>query len=450
MLLCIIAGFLAGPLRKVIPGQPVSLVVLVGGLVAAVFGGFISQYGSFRLKHLGPLYTVLKTPATLFVAWLAYEALISYVRYGSPILVGIGLLSYLAPVPAFFIAYYYGLRPENIVRFIKLYLFCAVLMLSGIYLSYFGVDWSILQEVGSGVRIYMPGGIMKSFPGFLRSTEVAAWHSAAAICLLLILVVSGMVRWPRLVVSGLILLLLVAGLMTGRRKMLMEVLIFSGFYGALLMWFRKEAGRMVVIGLLIGAILAGVSVFGMADSAQVAGLNPYVHRGKTVFGDAEDRFTRLGLGTVGWALRGYGVLGGGLGVASQGGQHFGGGGRRFGGAGEGGLGKITAELGLPGLVLAFWMMVNLSKYLWRMMHLLSSKNSVLVPLWYGLIAFLAANIPLFIVATQVFGDLFILLLLGWLFGFSAAISRLILTDSPQETASCPRQVGEAKEHTCKA
>ena len=47
-------------------------------------------------------------------------------------------------------------------------------------------------------------------------------------------------------------------------------------------------------------------------------------------------------------------------------------------------------------------------------------------MWYGLVAFMAANIPLFVVATQVFGDLFVLLILGWIFGFTVAIHRVIV------------------------
>jgi hypothetical protein len=426
MLLCIVAGFLAGPLRKIIPGQPVYMVVMVGAFVAAVIAGFFVRHGSFRLRHLGSMYGALKIPVGLFLGWLCFEAVVSLVRYQSLTLVGIGLLSYLAPLPAFLLAYYFGLNKKSIIRFIKFYVLCAVLMLSGIYLSYFGIDWPVLKEIGSGVKIYVPGGVLDSYPGFFRSTEIAAWHAAGAICLLLTLIVSRGLRWPGLIVAALLLALLVAGFMTGRRKMLMEVVIFACFYGVLLTWFKKGVGRIVVIGLLMGGILGFVGLFGLNESSSVAGLNPYLHRGKTVFEDAESRFTQLGLESVGWAIQGYGIWGGGLGVASQGGQHFGGGAARFGGAGEGGLGKITAELGVPGLILFLWVLASLVHYLFRMIYILSAKKSPLVSLWYGLIAFLAANIPVFIVATQVFGDLFVLLLLGWIFGFAMAIYRVII------------------------
>ena len=429
MLLCIVAGVLADPIRKVLPGQPVYCVVVVGIFVGAVLAGFISRYGSIKLKHLGPLYAAVKTPALLFVLWLGVEALLSYVRYGSPVLIGIGLLSYLAPVPAFLLAYYFGLFPRNLVRFLKVYVLCSMLMLSGVYLSYLGVDWPVLEEVGTGLTIYIPGGILDAFPGFFRSTEIAAWHAGATVCLLLVLVVSGCVRWPRILIAGLVLLLLVAGVLTGRRKMIMEVVIFVCLYSGLLLWFRRGAGRMVLISLLMAGLLAFAGMFGLDNSSTVDRLDPYLQRGTTVFEDAGERFTKLGFNTIQWATRGYGLFGGGLGVASQGGQHFGGGAKRFGGAGEGGLGKITAELGLPGLFLAVWIAVRLLIFQWQMLRMMSAQWTPLVVLWYGLLAFLAANVPMFIVASQAFGDVFILLILGWIFGFTVAISRVTVVSA---------------------
>lgn len=426
MLVSIAAGFLADPMRKLIPGEPVYMVVLVGVFVAVVIFGFYVKQGRFRLVHLGPMYGTMKVPVMLFLGWLVLQSLVSLVRYGSPVLVGIGLLSYLAPIPGFLIAYYYGLNPNNIIRFLKFYVIFAMVMLSGIFLSYYGYEWEVLKEVGTGVLIYIPGGILDSYPGFLRSTEGAAWHAAAAISLILVLVISRQLRWPKIVVAGVILALLVAGLMTGRRKMLMEVVIFVSFYGVLLAWFRQGASRLILIGILIVGLVGVVGTFEVSDSSQTARFDPYLQRGSTVFGDADERFTNLGLNTVVWAIRTQGVLGGGLGVASQGAQHFGGGAARFGGAGEGGLGKIVSELGLPGLFFVVWIALALFTYLWRMTRQMSRYDSPMVNVFYGLIAFLGANVPLFIVATQVFGDLFVLLLLGWLLGFAVAISQVVM------------------------
>ncbi|MCZ6675190.1 MAG: hypothetical protein O7C75_19825 [Verrucomicrobia bacterium] len=429
MLICVLVGFLSDVVRKVTPDQPVYFVVVVGVFVGAVAVGFIRQYGLVNVTNIRVLRGAVRVPLILFLIWLAFEAFVSLGRYGNFALVGIGLLSYLAPVPGFLIAYYYGLRVQSAVRFIKFYVICALLMLSGIFLSFSGFEAPLLEEVGSGVLIHVPGGVLESYPGFLRSTEGAAWHAAAAISLILVLAISGVVRWPRLVFVILVILLLSVGLMTGRRKMLMEVLIFAGIYGTLLFAYRREIGRMMVIGSIMAGVLGVVGALGVLDSstAERQRFDVYVERGATVFGDADDRFAELGLGSIGWALDGYGFFGGGLGVASQGGQHFGGGADRYGGAGEGGLGKIVAELGVPGLVLVFWIVGALLFYLGRLIPEIARLDDPIVPFFLGVVAFLGANIPLFIVATQIFGDLFVLLILGWIFGFSMAISEVVLS-----------------------
>jgi hypothetical protein len=91
------------------------------------------------------------------------------------------------------------------------------------------------------------------------------------------------------------------------------------------------------------------------------------------------------------------------------------------------LGKIVAELGVPGLVLVFWIVGALLLHLGRLIPAVARLDNPIVPFFLGLVAFLGANIPLFIVATQIFGDLFVLLILGWIFGFSMAISDVALT-----------------------
>jgi hypothetical protein len=443
MLTCISVGFLADTARKITPDQPVYFTVIICVFVGAVTAGFIQRYGFARFVDIKILKEPIRIPIALFIVWLFVESISSFTHYGSIALVGIGLLSYLAPIPGFLLAYYYGLRVRYSIRFVKMYILFACVMLSGIFLSFFGVGSPLLDEIGTGVLIYIPGGVLDSFPGFLRSTEGAAWHAATAISLILVLTVSGVVRWPKMLVAIMIVVLISAGLLTGRRKMLMEVLIFAGIYGTLLLLYSREAGRMMVIGAMMAALLGIVGAFNLTDnpSRQSQRFDAYVARGATVFDEAEDRFSKLGLGSVVWALEGYGFFGGGVGVASQGAQHFGGGAGRFGGAGEGGLGKIAAELGVPGLVLIAWIVGALFVYLRGLITRVARVDNPIVPMFLGLIAFLAANVPLFIVATQIFGDPFVLLILGWLLGFSIAAAQVVLS---VEEGRAQRLIGTAK------
>jgi hypothetical protein len=90
-------------------------------------------------------------------------------------------------------------------------------------------------------------------------------------------------------------------------------------------------------------------------------------------------------------------FGAGLGVGTQGTQHFGGGGE---GAAEGGLGKITLELGVPGLFIMGWVAISLVRYLWRIMRVASRHSQRIAQISFGLFSFLVANAAAFSVATQ--------------------------------------------------
>ena len=440
MLVCIAVGFLADTARKIIPGEPVYMVIVVGVFFGIVIFSYYTQYGGIQVKNISMWRNNIKVLFGLFFSWLFYQAIISFYIYGSPIIIGISLLSYLAPIPAFLIAYYYGFKVTDINRFMKFYVFFAILMLSGIYLSYIGYDWNVLKEVGAGVKIYVPGKVLDAYPGFLRSTEGAAWHAATAICMLIVLMVSRQTRWPKILVAAIILLLIGAGLLTGRRKMLMTIIIFAGFYWVLLFYFKRGASKIMIILILMTGMV-GMNVILKEDKRSTFYVSdefdPYMQRGATVFEDVGTR-SMMGIHAAGWAIYRFGVLGGGLGVASQGAQHFGGGSGRFGGAGEGGLGKITAELGLPGLFLVFLIFGAILFNTWQNMKKIARYDSPLVPLYYGLVAFLAANIPAFLVATQIFGDLFVLLMLGWTFGLAVSVSDVIVRTSERDVSAIER------------
>jgi hypothetical protein len=122
-----------------------------------------------------------------------------------------------------------------------------------------------------------------------------------------------------------------------------------------------------------------------------------------------------------WAMDGYGWMGGGLGIGSQGAQHFG---AEPSGAAEGGLGKLTVELGVPGLFLIAWVLWRGLRFVSRILALLSKHSPKHANFAYGLVAFLVSNLAAFSIATQAYADMFILLTLGWALGFLIALPSL--------------------------
>ena len=269
-------------------------------------------------------------------------------------------------------------------------------------------------------------GIFIPHSGIFRASEIAAWHAMTCACfIMLLLTVRRINFWTLSTAAILVGVLLGIGVLTGRRKIVVEVVVFASTYFLLWLVFRNGAARLG-IALTIVAVMGFVWLFSELSDRPAymdqdsLGYYRYVERTKTGFQDVPTRFVELGIAPITWAYDRFGFFGAGLGVGTQGTQQFGGGGD-IAGAAEGGLGKVTLELGIPGLFLMGWLGILVLKYLWQIMRAASSVSPRIAGLSYGLFSFLVANMAAFTVATQAYGDLFILLILSWTLGFLLAV-----------------------------
>ena len=441
----IIVAFLQDPARKLELDRPVYFTLLVGVVFATAY--LRAQVNTrFVPAQIPGWKHFLRTPFIVLLVLLAAQGANALVVYGKPVIVAIGALSYLAPLPALFAGYHFALKrgQTGIERWLIWYLVAALIVLPSIALEYAGIDWQILGDVGEGFQMFQEDAVLIAHSGFLRASETAAWHTATAVCVLLLLSSMRRISMKRIVaVVGIIVALLAIGILTGRRKIFVEIAIFISIYVSLLAFFGK-GGAKLAVGAIVGGLFSFVFVTWVVDDQASFRAGPddvryqrYAERTATVGYDMADRFVGLGLEPVQWAIQGHGWLGGGLGVASQGAQHFGGGADVFGGAGEGGLGKITAELGVPGLAIALWFGFASLRYGWHVLKFVSERSTTVARLAYGLVAFLVANLAVFFVATQLFGDLFVLLLLGLVAGFFLATP--VLAEREQAQRNAPRE-----------
>jgi hypothetical protein len=274
------------------------------------------------------------------------------------------------------------------------------------------------------------GAQLSSYSGIFRASEVAAWHAAAVICFTAILVMTRRMTSMKWVLATMLALTVVAlGMITGRRKFLVEILVFVSAYATLLVYFGRGA-KLAVASALVGllAYLAFVIWVPNDPSDRIAASGRgeeyanYVSRTKGVFGDIPERFAELGVAPISWAYNQYGLLGGGLGIGSQGAQQFGGVAQ---GAAEGGLGKIWLELGAPGFVIVVWLALAFTRHIWNLLKFVNARSKPLSHIAFGLVGFLLANIAAFAVATQVYADVFVLILLGTALGALLAMPVLV-------------------------
>jgi hypothetical protein len=433
VLMCVVVGFLQDPLRKIMPNEPVYFTALVGGALAVTFLG--ARFHNVRLsfKPIHAWNSVLRTPLALFIGLVLIQSVAGFIRTGSAIVAAIGTVAYLAPLPAILIGYQFSRTDRDVQKFIALYVVFSVLMVSGVYLSYAGYAWQSLKQVGEGLTIYDPTlGKIVLHSGFLRSPEIAAWHGASAACLLVLMSIA--VRRKailRCAAGSLVLFVIGALVFTGRRKFLVEVVLFIAIYGTLLLWFSKRIRSTVLWRSLLlaagGLAVALMAYASISSDEYYEQIRPYYQRGLMVQGEAGSRLSNNTFESFQYVIARNGVLGSGAGTGSQGSQYFRGEDDIVGGAAEGGLGKVLAELGVPGLLLLLLVVVSFGRYLWSIIRYIKDTKEldpVLAKLAFGFMAFLFTNGFVYMIGHQVFGDPFVLIMLGFFLGFVIATPRM--------------------------
>jgi hypothetical protein len=434
LLLCLATAILQDPLRKLTPDQPVLFVVFVGVVFGAACVGALARGIPLYPNILFKRYRNLAMPFSLFLLIVFMQAFNSYLRFDNLFIPLLGLLTYLLPFSAIVFAYQLVLRQGEfrVDQFIKWYIVCMILALITVYLQFAGYDWPVLGEVGKGITIFDLGTILRANSGLFRASEIAAWHAMTAACFVVLMAFLRRTNLKRLLTAVIVVMVLLGiGVLTGRRKVVIEFAVFLSTYFTLWSIFERRVGKLAIIALTIAtvggyAVLAG----GLQEDTPVRydpasrDYSLYIERSQTVFQDAPSRFMELGIGPIMWAYDRFGLLGAGLGVGTQGAQHLGGGGG-IGAAAEGGLGKITLELGVPGLFVMGWFAISLFLYLWRIVRAASRCSVRVGRISYGLFSFFMANLAGFSVATQAYGDLFVLLILSWMLGYLLAVPILV-------------------------
>lgn len=404
--------------RKLAAGQPTYLMGLVFVVFAATLMGALTRENPLWWRRQD--WRGLRQPIALFGVALVAQALVSYVRLGSLVLIGIGLAAYAGPVVALVLGSWAGAHRGVVPGFLRTYLLCSVAMASGIALYQAGFRWKSLMSIGPGLTVYdWQLGAVYLPPGFFRVPEVASWHCATAACVALILAASrgaSPVRW--VVMGGVATFLSWCVLATGRRKGIGEIVIFLAIFALLQVWIRGRLGK------LGGAVLA--TVFVGAFLFQHYGLR---ERAAVQIGSMQER-SEMGGGATGRLLGGVsslprivevaGFLGTGLGTGTQGAQHFRGKEEEWGAISESGLARVVAELGVPGAMLAVLLLARFVQTAGRKVIALPEGARSDPAILLGLLALVGANAVVFVSAHQIFGDPFVYIFLGLSVGFIVA------------------------------
>ena len=418
LLLTLSMGFAQDVLRKLTPGEPVVMVLLFAPVFAIAALGLLMRGGSLSLGPMFVLHPSLRAPIVVFLCIIAAQVLLTIANTGSVMLAGLGIMIYLLPFVALMVAMYFANNIGAVAGALKVYIFSSVLFSLGVYLNVLGYQEGILDSVGVGLFVYPDeGGVFKLPSGFFRAAETAAWHGATAAALAAMLVMLRMFPGGPLLGIAVISILIGVVVLTGRRKMVVELLFFAVIFATLLAVYGGRGMRLVaLLGCLCTAVYLGQLLFVQEQSGFNA--RPYVSRYATVAQEVSGRLEDMTVGSFRSVVARNGWTGSGAGTTTQGAAQFGGGTQLVGFGAEGGIARLLAELGVHGLLAGLWLAVGFAQACHASIRDLRQTDRWRWSLLsIGLGSLLIANIMVFATAGQVFGDPFVLLVLGLLLGF---------------------------------
>ena len=426
--LCVAVGFMQDPIRKLISGEPVYLVMLSAAIFAAIIAGLLLQQYRFKLTSIPGWQGSVSWALVSLLSLVIFQLFVAYFNSHSLLIVALGLLTYFVPILAILAGFYFACKvgERGIVQFMVYYVALCILFTSGIYLEYLGLDWSALGEVGTGLIIYDVGTALKGHSGFFRSSEIAAWHIVLGACFLMILATRTRSHTLRIICVLAIIFLVAGGILTGRRKLIVSVVIFLTSYWFLILIYYQRSMRVAAVVFLLGmtTIWVAAKQYYVVDK-QEGVYDLYVERASGVFADITERGRLFGVGVVVSAVKKVGFIGLGAGTANQGARLVDNTEARTNYEAEGGLGRIVVELGLLGLLISLWLILAFILYFWRVIQYVAFKGGSYGYICYGLIGILLANLAHFTVASQVFSDPTILILLGLFAGMISSAPVLV-------------------------
>jgi hypothetical protein len=415
-LMAIACGVLQDPIRKLTPGTPVVLTMSIIPVFAFVL---LSAQAKLQIqaRDFARRFRLIQVAAVLVFGFLILAALNGIMTFGlenwkAPAL---SLFIYCAPIPAVILGYAWLEREEQMYSFFRYYSAITAIALIGTPLEGLKVHWRALGMVGwqaSYIR-HIPGVQIPMLSGFYRAPDVMGLHAATLAIIGIAMALRGGViqrAWPWLLLTGWGFL---NAMISGRRKALYMILLFA----ALFVWryFRRLSAPHVIAFFLIFATL-GVIVHKVAQDQETS----VYAKGATA--TQEELLGRLEGGLIG-TIEQYGILGTGLGTATQGVYHVLNGSFEQLGWQEGGLGKLAMELGLPGLggvfflgYVAFVMMMRITRH----PDVPGSSQFLRVTL-FGLVA---ANGIEFLVSAQTYSDVVLSLMAAFFAGCFFATAAL--------------------------
>ncbi|MEM6473141.1 MAG: hypothetical protein AAF802_26505, partial [Planctomycetota bacterium] len=371
----IVLDCLRDPVRKLSDGEP----TLVTYCICAVWGAAAVNllFGGGRgLSSVRSRFPWVEKAVTYYLLGLLPGAALSLTLYQNGVLLaGLGMVSYAAPMLGLALGAVLASELRTLKRILQIYVVVNSIALVGSVAEWFEWDWPALGGLQGFEWIrHMPGVIVRLISGFFRSPDIAGFHAANVLMVSTILLMNrgdkpGLRRtinplWMTTAVWSLVPLML-----CGRRKMLIMPVIFVVSY-LLYMQLAAKHNMVRVVGYL--CLLIAIATIPLSLYRDEEAFEDHQAYYATTISEMAPRLKENVAGGVLGTIRQSGLMGSGLGVATQGAQHFAIEARRDVWQ-EDGVSRLFKELGIPGVFLigcAFYMVFKNCFYQIRMQRLL--------------------------------------------------------------------------------
>jgi hypothetical protein len=429
-LLAVFCGVLQDPARKLTPGTPVmmtlSIIIVYAMVLYSGQAALQKQAQEFSRR-----FSAIKVAAAIVFILMILAAINGLTTFGlenwkAPAL---AFFIYCAPIPAVLLGFTYLQREEQMYDFFRFYAVMTSVAMIGTVMEYLNVPWHVLGTVAlaEGNYRFLPGMTIRMLSGFYRAPDIMGWHAATLSMIGLAMTIRARTlrsSWPWMLVTAWGFL---NCLISARRKAVYMVAVFAAAF----LWRyarRLTLTQVTAIGLSALALFAVVSRLGQDETANV-----YTRSTGT---SSEEVFARLEGGMIG-TIEQFGIMGAGLGTATQGVYHVLKNPDLQIGWQEGGLAKLTMELGLPGFLgVALFGAAVLSFMLKASRHPdVPGSSQFLRATLFGIVI---ADVVEFFVSAQAYSDAVLTLMSAFFLGCLFASS--LLDERARERGEAPEMV----------
>lgn len=391
----VVCGVLQDPVRKLTPGTPAALSMSIVAVYFVVLIGAALTLQRNR-KDFERRFPNVYNTLILVLIFLAFAAVHGVITFGMANwkIPALGLLVYCIPIPAVLLGYSWLTREEQLVKFFMFYATLTSVAMIGTVVEYLGVRSPVLGLVGmpEGYIRHLPGIQIAILSGIYRAPDIMGWHAAT----LAIIGITMAVRNAKLIKAWPWIAVAAWGFMnciiSGRRKAVYMVVAFA------LVFFWRYFRRMTttqIASIAVGCMVLALVTFKMSESERASA---YTRGARTSGTEILQRLE----GGAGGTIEQHGLLGAGLGAATQGVRHLTGSSTDIGWQ-EGGMGKLIVELGVPGALAVMFFLYAAMRTLLRITAVgdIEGTSQLLRVSLFGIVV---ANIANFMASAQAYSD----------------------------------------------